>query len=776
MNRINRNILMLVIALGASLGCANAQLLWNKEHLQKVKNRLLMPAYAMAYNGLLQCADSLLTAQPPSVMMKNKVAASGDKHDYLSQARYFWPDPAKPGGRPYIRKDGQSNPELLKLDRPRISELSDAVVRLSLAYYFSSDEKYARKAAEYVRTWFLDKKTRMNPHLRYAQMVPGQNNDLGRREGVLDTYSFVEMLEGVRLLEGSKSFTESDGRQLKDWFAQLLHWILTDKLGVDEYNSTNNHGTAYDVQVIAFADYVGDTATRDRFIKDVTSKRIDPQINSDGSQPQELKRTLGYGYSQYNLTHLLDILQMARNAGVEVGGNTAYASAKVAKGLDFLAAYLGKPVSAWQYKQINSWEEKQQELCKDLYRAALLGMKPTEYRHLYALYADKDFNGIFTLLYLDATLSDNGFASAQNQLRHAMECVRKARAVNKKELVNPRCLERDGSLRLVKPRDWCSGFFPGELWHIYMYTHNPSWQGFADSYTWVIEEMKDCRQTHDLGFVLYNSFGKAYESTGDGRYKDVVVQAARSLSTRYSDKVKAIRSWDHNKDKWRYPVIIDNMLNLELLFRASQITGDSTYRNIAVNHANTTMKNHFRKDWSSYHVVDYDPETGVAVKKNTHQGYSHESVWSRGQSWGLYGYTMCYRFTHDKAYLDMALKIYNYFFNLPGLPADHIPYWDMKDPKIPDTPRDASAAAVFASGLYELSTYTTGSLSAEIRREADRITETLYNNYRAKEGTSQGFLLLHSTGNYPSNDEIDLPICYADYYYLEALYRRALLE
>lgn len=776
MDTIRRNILMLVIMLGASLGSADAQALWNKEHLQKVKSQLARPAYAKAYKCLLDDADRLLTAQPPSVMMKNKVAASGDKHDYLSQARYFWPDPSKADGRPYIRKDGQSNPELLKLDRPRISELSDAVVKLSLAYYFSDDEKYAGKAAKYIRTWFLDKATKMNPHLRYAQIVPGQNNDLGRREGVLDTYSFVEMLEGVRLLEASRAFTPDDSRQLKAWFSQLLHWILTDKMGIEEDKSTNNHGTAYDIQVIAFADYVGDTAVRNRVLNNVTSRRIDPQIRPDGSQPQELRRTLGFGYSQYNLTHFLDIFQIARNTGVEVGGNTADAAAKVGKGLDFLAVYLGKPVSAWPYKQINSWDEKQQELCKDLYRAALLGINSAGYKRLYTLHADKDYSDIFTLLYLDATLSDDGFASAGNQLAYAMECVRKAQAEKGTHLVSPRCLERDGSLRIVKPRDWCSGFFPGELWHVYMYTREPAWMRHADNYTWPIEEMKNCKQTHDLGFVLYNSFGKAYEATGDDRYKDVIVQAAKSLSTRYSNKVKAIRSWDHNKDKWRYPVIIDNMLNLELLFRASQITGDDTYRNIAINHANTTMKNHFRKDWSSYHVVDYDPETGLAVKKNTHQGYSHESVWSRGQSWGLYGYTMCYRFTHDKAYLDMALKIYKYFFSLPDLPADHIPYWDMKDPKIPDAPRDASAAAVFASGLYELSTYTTGSLSAQIRQEADRITETLYNDYRAKEGTSQGFLLLHSTGNYPSNDEIDLPICYADYYYLEALYRKSLLK
>ena len=218
------------------------------------------------------------------------------------------------------------------------------------------------------------------------------------------------------------------------------------------------------------------------------------------------------------------------------------------------------------------------------------------------------------------------------------------------------------------------------------------------------------------------------------------------------------------------------MLNLELLFEASRLSGDDTYYNIAVNHANTTMKNHFRKDCSCYHVVSYDPQTGKPEKKNTHQGIADESVWSRGQAWGLYGYTMCYRYTRDEKYLEQARKIASFIFSQPGMPDDLVPYWDMKDPAIPNSPRDASAAAVSASALYELALYVTKEEAKGYRKTADKILGSLYKGYRSKVNANKGFLLLHSVGNYPANDEIDVPIVYADYYYLEALSRKAFMK
>ena len=768
---VKKTFLALVVVM-ASLS-ATAQNIWDAAHLAKVKEQIKQPMYATAYRHVIGEADRLLTAEPLSVMMKNKVAASGDKHDYLSQARYFWPDPTKPDGKPYIRKDGQSNPELKLLDRPKLSNMASAVTTLSLAYYFSGDEKYAAKATQQLRVWFLDKATKMNPNLKYAQMVPGLNGEKGRSLGVIDSYSFVEMLDAVALLEHSQSFTAKDSQQLKAWFKTFLHWILTDKTGSAEGRAKNNHGTAYDVQVIAYALYVGDRATAERYISQFGANRVYKQIEPDGKQPLELERTLSFGYSQYNLTHITDVFLMAKHAGLEIGGNSREVFQRVEKAYDFMAPYMGQPVSAWPYKQISLWDEKQQEMSRDYYRAWLLDESRCDYLQIYHRCGIQNFADRFVLLYVKSDRSDNGYASAEKQLRFALKCVDAAKQKSTNPaLVSPRCMEADGSLRLVKPRDWCSGFFPGSLWQMYGYTHKAEWREVADKFTWPIEQMKDCRDTHDLGFVIYNSFGQAYRLTGDARYRDVVVQAAKSLSTRYSDKVKAIRSWNHHQQQWRYPVIIDNMLNLELLFEATRITGDSTYYQMAVNHANTTLRNHFRPDGSSYHVVSYNPETGQVEKKNTHQGYSDESVWSRGQSWGLYGYTMCYRYTHNPAYLAQAQKIASFFFSLPNLPADLVPYWDMKDPAIPNAPRDASAAAVFASGLYELATYVGKADAKQYRKLADTILNSLYKNYRSKVNQNQGFLLLHSTGNYPAHDEIDKPISYADYYYLEALARK----
>jgi unsaturated chondroitin disaccharide hydrolase len=211
------------------------------------------------------------------------------------------------------------------------------------------------------------------------------------------------------------------------------------------------------------------------------------------------------------------------------------------------------------------------------------------------------------------------------------------------------------------------------------------------------------------------------------------------------------------------------MMNLELLFAATKLTGDSTFYKIAVRHANTTMKNHFRADYSSYHVIDYDSITGNVRKKNTHQGFNHESAWSRGQAWGLYGYTMCYRETKDKAYLEMAEKIAGFILKNPNLPSDMVPYWDFNSPGIPDEPRDVSAAAIIASALYELSGYSKD--CSYYLKSAGKILKNLTDKYRAPIGSSHGFILLHSTGNKPAKSEIDVPLNYADYYYLEALLR-----
>lgn len=765
---------LLFLVLLVSLPSLLAQSIWDLSQLARVKQSLDQPAYAAAYESLMKQADREMNQEPLSVMMKEKTPVSGDKHDYMSQARYTWPDPSKPDGLPYITRDGVSNPELEKLDRVRLGKMANAVSTLSLAWYFSGDEKYARKATELIRVWFFNKDTRMNPNLNYAQMVPGRNGNKGRCYGVIDTYSFVEMLDGVQLLEQSKSFTRKDSKDLKKWFGQLLNWILTSELGQEESRQKNNHAVAYDAQVIAFAMYAGDVETARRVINEFPAKRIYTQIEPDGSQPQELRRTLAFGYSQFNVSHMIDIFLMAQKLGLKIDDSTSADGRNFYKAVDFIAPYLGKEVSDWPYQQISEWNYKQNELAKDLYRIYIFNPSRTDYLALYKKHKVVNWKERFNLLYLRADETDNAFAFADKQLRYAIQCVKDAqRDAPNKRLISPRTVEKDGSLRIVAPRDWCSGFFPGSLWQTYAYMNTDYWRQEAVSHTWPIEEMKNYKGTHDLGFIINCSFGQAYRLTGERSYRDVNLQAAKSLITRYSDKVKAIRSWDWNAKTWQFPVIIDNMMNLELLFWATQQTGDSVYHKIAVNHANTTLKNHFRGDHSSFHVIDYDTISGNAILKVTHQGINDASIWSRGQAWGLYGYTMCYRFTKDPAYLKQAESIADFFFNLPNLPEDKIAYWDMKDPAIPNAPRDASAAAVMASGMYELATYTTGAKSAKYKNLADTIVYNLHHHYQAEPKTEKGFLLLHSTGNYPKNDEIDAPISYADYYYLEALLRKA---
>lgn len=341
-------------------------------------------------------------------------------------------------------------------------------------------------------------------------------------------------------------------------------------------------------------------------------------------------------------------------------------------------------------------------------------------------------------------------------------------------LVSPRTLATDGKLVLVPSKDWTSGFFPGVLWYLYEITDQKQWEDQAKTFTAQLEKEKLNGGTHDMGFKIYCSYGNGYRLTGDPAYREVIIQSAKTLATRFNPKVGCIRSWDHNSDKWQFPVIIDNMMNLELLFAATKLTGDSSFYKIAVSHANTTMKNHFRPNFSSYHVVDYDPATGNVLHKQTHQGYTHESSWARGQAWGVYGYTMCYRETQNPQYLEQAEKIAAFILNNPRLPKDLIPYWDFDAPNIPNEPRDASAAAVIASAFYELSRYS--AIGKFYLKKADQIMKNLTNDYRSPIGQNRGFILIHSTGSKPMNSEVDVPLNYADYYYLEALLRAKQLK
>lgn len=327
---------------------------------------------------------------------------------------------------------------------------------------------------------------------------------------------------------------------------------------------------------------------------------------------------------------------------------------------------------------------------------------------------------------------------------------------------------------------WTSGFYSGTLFYLYSFSHDTALLGEAERRLHLLDSQQYNKGTHDLGFMMYCSFGNGLRLLDSARYKDVLLTSARSLSTRFNSTVGCIKSWDSKP--WHFPVIIDNMMNLELLFWATHVSGDSSFYKIAVTHANTTMRNHYRPDYSSWHVVDYDSATGDIIAKKTAQGYADSSAWARGQSWGLYGYTMVYRFTHDPRYLEQARHIAQ--FILGHLPADKIPYWDYNAPgaktgglpaegqSLASPLRDASAAAILASALIELSHYVQPEEGRGYIEVAENILVTLSsNNYKAVVGSNGGFLLRHSVGNLPGHSEIDVPLTYADYYFVEAMLR-----
>ncbi|WP_302545934.1 glycoside hydrolase family 88 protein [Coprobacter fastidiosus] len=337
----------------------------------------------------------------------------------------------------------------------------------------------------------------------------------------------------------------------------------------------------------------------------------------------------------------------------------------------------------------------------------------------------------------------------------------------------PHSILPDGSLHRVSPSSWVSGFFPGSLWYIYEYTGNVTVRKNAEKFTTYLKTQKNNNKTHDIGFMLYCSYGNKWRLCGkDKETEDVLLSGAKALSSRFNVQVGCTQSWDTGKCGWSFPVIIDNMMNLELLMWAYKTSGDPVFKNIAVRHADTTLKNHFRKDNSSYHVVSYNPKTGAVEKKETHQGYSNESAWARGQAWGLYGYTMMYRETGNKSYLEMARKIASFIIRHKNLPKDKIPYWDFDAPNIPHAYRDVSAGAIICSALIELSDYVKADEADEYLAVAETQLRALASPaYTAKPGTNKFFILKHSVGYLPGNREIDVPLSYADYYYLEAMLR-----
>lgn len=324
--------------------------------------------------------------------------------------------------------------------------------------------------------------------------------------------------------------------------------------------------------------------------------------------------------------------------------------------------------------------------------------------------------------------------------------------------------------RKVDKTEWCGGFWPGILWYDYEFTGDAKLKEEAEKYTESLEFLSRIpAYDHDLGFLVFCSYGNAYRLTHEEKYKQVILDTADSLATLFNPRVGTILSWPREVPTFGgHNTIMDNLINLEMLFWAAKNGNKPYLKEIAVSHADKTMANQFRPDYTSYHVAVYDTLTGDFVRGCTHQGYADESMWARGQAWGIYGYTVAYRETGAHHYLDFVQQVADAF--LKDLPEDGVPYWDYNDPRIPNAPRDASAAAVVASALLELSTYLPGEKGDGYRKEAVRMLASLSSDAYAC-GDRKPAFLMHSTGHHPAGSEIDASIIYADYYYIEALLR-----
>lgn len=347
------------------------------------------------YDRALRDADKILPESDPAVTDKEKMPPSGDKHDYISMGRYWWPNPDTEDGLPYVRRDGRSNPELKQFDRDRLGLFSMRLRRLTGAYLLAERPEYARKAASMLRTWFLDGKTRMNPHAVYAQMVPGRNNGLGRPEGVLDTYSLIDAVDAATVLERAGFLSKKEMKALRAWFADYVEWLLTSESGKGESEAKNNHGIACDVQTAVFACFAGREEVARELAEHFAERRLEPQIDAEGKQPLELARTTAFGYSVYNLTHMLDMCFVARTLGIDLYDA---ADGAIDRAIGYLIPFLGNQ-EAFPYKQIKDWQGVEQTFAQQLLRASNL-KENARYRELYERYrpAEEAKQALFILL------------------------------------------------------------------------------------------------------------------------------------------------------------------------------------------------------------------------------------------------------------------------------------------------------------------------------------------------------------------------------------------
>ena len=718
--------------------------------------------YTIVLGNLIANADSALKKDLLSVVSKERFPPSGDKHDYMSVGPYWWPNPDTEKGLPYIRKDGEVNPERYAYpDAESFKNLAYRSRDLLYAYYFTDNQAYAKKAAEMVDTWFIADSTRMNPHLDYAQAIPGINE--GRFIGIIDINMMVSLLEVLPILEASPYWTEEQNTAFKSWFDSFLTWLLESEFGQRESIHPNNHGTWYDVTVVSIAKYLGNKALAYQLLLEGKETRFDHHLAADGSQPHEVERTKSVSYSTFNLKGLMYLALIAEDLGINLWNYKNKHGVTIEDGLLYLKRYVDDP-EAWPHPQIKPFDESR------LTELFVIGAKKYNNDALFTsaaaiLQRSGDDNNYTNLLFVN----DELLIDVSEILEYSANKLSKLYSLSEKRSEIPRSYYTDtDEVRWRPAKDWTSGFFAGSLWYQYELTKEEKWKLAAEKETVKISEQQYYEGSHDVGFQIMSSYGLGSAFADMSGYDTVIINTAKSLATRFNPKVGAIKSWDWG-DIDKYRVIIDNMINLELLFKATALTGDSAFYKIAVSHADKTLTHHFRADASTYHVLEYDTLSGEPLVKRTHQGYADSSAWARGQGWALYGYTLCYRYTQDEKYLDRAEKVADFILNHPNMPFDGIPFWDFDHPEIPDTYLDVSSAGVYASALLRLTNFTKDKhKSKRYFNAAQRMILSMNQNHRAADDVP--FLLDHSVGDLPQGHEIDVPINYADFYFLEALY------
>ncbi len=728
--------------------------------------------YKPAYDELLRDADAAMKLPPFTVMAKHRTPPSGDKHDYMSLAPYWWPDSTKPNGVPFIRRDGEVNPESrLDTDSPRFLRFADAVEALTLAYYMSDEAKYAARAELLLRTWFLDSATRMNANLRFAQAIPGVTE--GRGIGIIDTRNLATIIDDVLLLHGAPGWTAADETGIRNWMRAYLDWLQTSPQGKEEAIQRNNHGTWYDAQLASIALFVGDTALARRTIANAGPTRIATQIEADGRQPEELARTRPIHYSLFNIEPFARLAELGRHVGVDLWRYKAPNGASLLQAVRFVSPYFDTTV-VWSGKEVTPAHPE--EFLRTVRQAA-------------TVYQDSGIDAALQRMPRNALVTDRSIllypavgapagAAIESLLPRALaladEHLRRAATQLDPSAGFPRATRADGTWDVLPATAWTSGFFAGSLWQMYDLTKEPFWKTAAERWTAPLADNARRTNTHDLGFLIFDSFGQGMRLGGEAGYRDVVLTASRSLASRFNERAGAIKSWDTDgvtdgRKKWAFPVIIDNMMNLEMLFWAAAQGGDPRWKEIAERHALTTARTHVREDGSTAHVASFDPKSGAFLGRATWQGLNDGSTWGRGQAWAIHGFTDAYVATHNPKLLETAKRAADWY--LSHLPSDGIPYWDFSAPQAAPTERDVSAAAIAVSGLFELARQVSEGEGERYRQMADRMLGSLLESYADTRPGSMA-LLRHAVGQRPQGAEIDVGIVYADYYLLEAMRRR----